>query len=71
MELGDTELSDFRQLLQEQLGRRDFNAVGLAKDVQRFVDAAGSDAAPRRARLRQVVGCAAMTYRQTMMELCR
>lgn len=69
MELGDAELSGFRQLLQEQLGQRDFNAVGLAKDVQRFVDAAGSDAAPRRARLRQVVGCAATTYRQTMMRM--
>jgi DNA polymerase-3 subunit delta' len=69
IEMADPELTAFRELLEEQLSRRDFNAVALSKDVQQFVDAAGSEASPRRARLRQVVSCAAMTYRQTMVRL--
>ncbi len=69
LEMADPELSEFRDAFERQLNQRDFNAVGLAKDVQRFVDAAGTDAPARCARLRQVVHCAANSYRQTMRQL--
>ncbi len=69
LEMADADLTSFREHLDEQLGLRDFDAVALSKDVQQFVDAAGVDAPPRRARLRQVVSCAATSYRRTMLQL--
>jgi DNA polymerase-3 subunit delta' len=69
MEMADADLSAFRERLDEQLGQRDFDAVALSKEVQQFVEAAGSDAPSRRARLRQVISCAAVNYRRTMTQL--
>ncbi len=68
IELADTELDDARRTLLEQLCQRDFDAVALAKRLSGFVDAAGKDSPPRRARLRQIAQDAADFYRELMRQ---
>jgi len=68
LELADLELEEARRAILEQLSHGDFDAVALAKYVNSFVEAAGKDASPRRARLRQVVQAAAEYYRQLMRQ---
>jgi DNA polymerase III subunit delta' len=63
-ELADADLWRFRGELLERLARPQLDSVGLAKAVGAFVDAAGKEAAPRRARARQIVVFAAEFYRQ-------
>lgn len=66
LELTDPELWSFRNTLFEQLGQPMIPSVELAKTVSAFVDAAGKEAPPRRARFRQVVAFAAEFYRQLL-----
>ena len=68
MELADTELEETRLGLLEQLSQTDFDAVALAKEIVSFVEAAGKESPPRRARLRQVVQAAADFYRHLMRQ---
>ncbi len=68
LELSDTELEDARRDMLQQLSQSDFDAVALAKYVNDFVEAAGKESPPRRARLRQVVQAAADYYRQLMRQ---
>ncbi|MGA2066249.1 MAG: DNA polymerase III subunit [Thermoguttaceae bacterium] len=64
--LADPELWTFRRALVERLAEPVLASVALAQAVQTFVDAAGKDAAPRRARLRQVAAFAADFYRRLL-----
>ncbi|MFT5523628.1 MAG: DNA polymerase-3 subunit delta' [Pirellulaceae bacterium] len=69
IELAGDEMAEFRtQLLSELSDPRRHN-VELAKNVIAFVDAAGKDSQPRRARLRSVVGLATDFYRQLMRRM--
>src|SRR5205085_1532092 len=63
-ELADPALWDFRRKLLEGLSAPMVNSVRLAQETTTFVDEAGSEAPPRRARARQVIGFAAEFYRQ-------
>jgi DNA polymerase-3 subunit delta' len=68
-ELADEALWDFRRKLLEGLSSRPIASVRLAHEVTAFVDEAGTEAPPRRARARQVVGFAAEFYRQLARSL--
>jgi DNA polymerase-3 subunit delta' len=68
-ELADPDLWDFRRALLNQLAAPRWDSVQLAKSVAAFVDAAGKEAAPRRARLRQIVMFAAELYRLLARQL--
>ena len=70
MELADPELWSFRNTLLERLSEPLLPSVELARTVASFVDAAGKEASPRRARLRQVVAFAAEFYRQLLHVQC-
>jgi DNA polymerase-3 subunit delta' len=66
LEVADSALEDARRGLVEQLSQHDFDAVAVAKELADFVEAAGKDATPRRARLRQMVLAAVDFYRHLM-----
>ncbi len=68
VELADPELWTFRDTLLAGLAKPTVDSVSLARAVAAFVDAAGKEAALRRARLRQVVGFAAEFYRRQLRE---
>ncbi|HEX7449752.1 MAG TPA: DNA polymerase III subunit [Pirellulales bacterium] len=63
-ELADADLWRFRGDLLSRLAEPRLDSVRLAKAVAAFVDEAGKEAAPRRARARQLVVFAAEFYRQ-------
>lgn len=63
-ELADPELWTFRGELLARLAEPKLASVELARALLAFVDEAGKEAAPRRARARQVVSFAAEFYRQ-------
>ena len=63
-ELADAELWRFRSDLLSRLAEPRLDSVRVAKAVSAFVDDAGKEAAPRRARARQLVVFAAEFYRQ-------
>jgi DNA polymerase-3 subunit delta' len=68
VELTDAEMEDAYHSLLEQLCQSEFDSVALAKTLTSFVDAAGKEAPPRRARLRQIVRGAADFYRELMRQ---
>jgi DNA polymerase-3 subunit delta' len=68
-ELADAALWEFRSKLLQALSVRSIASVRLAQEVSAFVDEAGSEAAPRRARARQVVGFAVEFFRQLARSL--
>src|SRR5262249_16407934 len=53
IELADDDLWTFRQALLRSLAGGTFDSVSLAREMVAFVEAAGKDAPPRRARARQ------------------
>ncbi|MGH7193695.1 MAG: ATP-binding protein [Candidatus Saccharimonadales bacterium] len=63
-ELADADLWRFRGDLLSRLAEPRLDSVRLAKAVAAFVDEAGKEAPPRRARARQLVVFAAEFYRQ-------
>lgn len=63
LELTGDELWQFRLMLQERLSEPGLDGVSLAEAVSAFVSEAGSEAARRRARMRQVFEFAAEFYR--------
>lgn len=66
LELADEALDEFRASLLTHLSDPGADAVEFAKTVGPFVDQAGKEAPPRRARLTQLAGMAADFYRQLM-----
>ncbi len=68
LRLSDPQLREFRARLVDDLASGADNSVALAKEIVQFVDAAGKDAPPRRARLRQVANWAAEYFAQAMRE---
>lgn len=68
-ELADPALWTFRHELLSELTNPHFDSVELAKKVASFVEAAGKEAPPRRARGRQVVSFAMEFYRRTARAL--
>jgi DNA polymerase III delta' subunit len=70
VELADDELWSFRGELLAALAARPFDGVALAARVTSFVDAAGKEAATRRARARQIVSFAVDFHRQVLRLLC-
>jgi hypothetical protein len=69
VELADEQLWGFRDQLLAALALGPFDAVGLAEASCAFIDAAGKEAPPRRARARLVIGFAAEFYRQLLRGL--
>jgi DNA polymerase-3 subunit delta' len=69
VDLCDPELDGARNSLLPYLAQGDFDSVGLAKLITEFVEAAGKDTSPRRARMRQVVLESADFYRGLMRHL--
>lgn len=65
----DEELAEFRGWLYERLGMRNADLVEMVGQVSSFVDKAGKDASPRRARIRQIAELSADFYRQLMRGL--
>ncbi|MFM8733662.1 MAG: AAA family ATPase [Pirellulales bacterium] len=59
----DPEVTAFRARLVELLSRRPLHGVDLSRDTNAFVDAAGKDAPPRRARLRVALDAALEVFR--------
>jgi DNA polymerase-3 subunit delta' len=70
LELADPGLWEFRRKLFERLASPLLESISVAQMVSAFVDEAGKDAPPRRARLRQVVAFAADFYRHLMHSRC-
>ena len=68
-ELTAPALWEFRDVLVAQFSAGDFDNVEFAKTVSEFVDAAGKEAAARRARMRLVIGCAVEFYRELLRTL--
>ncbi|HQU42207.1 MAG: DNA polymerase III subunit delta' [Planctomycetia bacterium 21-64-5] len=68
-ELAGAELWKFRAELVSRLAEAQFDSVRLAKAVLAFVDEAGKEAPPRRARARRIVTFAAEFYRQLVRRL--
>jgi DNA polymerase-3 subunit delta' len=69
LELADEALDEFRGALLSQLSEPQADSVEFAKSVGPFVDQAGKEAPPRRARMQQLFGMAADFYRQLMRSL--
>ncbi|NLF70807.1 MAG: DNA polymerase III subunit [Candidatus Anammoximicrobium sp.] len=69
LDLADPQLDEFREGLLSHLSQPDANAIEFAKGVGPFVDQAGKEAPPRRARMIQLFGLAAEFYRQLMRAL--
>ena len=70
IELADPELAGFREELFATLSTDTKSAHDWAKEVNSFVEAAGKEAPPRRARMRQIFNFAADYYRHLMRHLC-
>lgn len=66
MELADEELWAFRQQLLRSLAGGKFDSVALAQQVAAFVDSAGKEAPPRRARLRLLAAFVLDFHRQLL-----
>lgn len=71
IELADAALTQFRQKLFERLCDPRFDSVRLAREVNEFVEAAGSDNAARRARARLLVGFCTEFFHAVLRLLCR
>jgi DNA polymerase-3 subunit delta' len=69
-ELAEPALWDFRRQLLERLSQPRLESVQLGKLTGAFIDGAGKEAPPRRARARQIVAFAAEFYRQVCRALC-
>lgn len=69
LELADEALDEFRVTLLTHLSEPQADSVEFAKSVGPFVEQAGKDAPPRRARMHQIFGMAADFYRQLMRSL--
>jgi DNA polymerase-3 subunit delta' len=68
--LADEDLWTFRQQLLGALAQPQLESLSLARELVAFVEAAGKEAGPRRARARQAVGFAIDFYRQLLRALC-
>jgi DNA polymerase III subunit delta' len=68
-ELADPALWEFRRDVLKQLGQLALSSVGLAQGVIKYVDEAGKDAPPRRARLRLAIGFSTDFFRQLVRRL--
>jgi DNA polymerase-3 subunit delta' len=66
LSLADEELWTFRSQLLESLAAPHFASMKLAASLVPFVEAAGKEAPPRRARARQLLGFAVEFYRQLL-----
>jgi DNA polymerase III subunit delta' len=66
VELGDPAILEFRTTLYQHLALPELDSVRFAPAVSAFVDAAGKEAPPRRARLRQVLSFTAEFYRRLL-----
>lgn len=69
LDMADEELNEFRQMILLELSSREWDAFELTKAVSAYVDSAGKDAPPRRARLTTLLGMVAEFYRQLMRSL--
>jgi DNA polymerase-3 subunit delta' len=68
-DLAEEQLGEFRQTLLRELAQPNGSAQDFPRSVIEFVEDAGKENAPRRARMVQVVGFAAEFYRQLMRSL--
>jgi DNA polymerase-3 subunit delta' len=69
-EVAEADLASFRAELLESLAGGEWDVPAMCKQVTGFVEAAGKEAAARRARLRQVISQVLEFYRQWMRIQC-
>jgi DNA polymerase-3 subunit delta' len=69
IELADPALWEFRRDVLMQLGQATLSSAALAQGTIKFVDEAGKDAPPRRARLRLAIGFSTDFFRQLVRRL--
>lgn len=69
LSFADQQLADFRLQLFRQLGDPQFQSVGLAAEITRFVETAGKDAPVRRNQLRYVIRHASEFYASLIRHL--
>ena len=69
MELSDSEVREFRSQWLKFLASPSGDPFAFTKELSSFIDAAGKDAPPRRARLKQVARWGADFYRAVMTRL--
>ena len=65
----DPELREYRPVLLRSLSEASFDKAALTRSLIDFVEAAGTEAPPRRERLRRVIGHACEFYRQLLRHL--
>lgn len=70
LELSDPELWKFRSQLLNSLTKLPINNVALAKLVTESVEAAGKEATLRRKRLKWLIGCVAIYFRELAKACC-
>jgi DNA polymerase III subunit delta' len=68
-EMADPQWWTFRADLLSRLGQSPLPSISLSQTLLKFVDEAGKEAPPRRARLRIAIGFAADFFRQLMRQL--
>jgi DNA polymerase-3 subunit delta' len=68
-EFADSALWDFRREMLKQLGQLILSSMMLAQSTIKFVDDAGKDAPPRRARLRLAIGFSVDFFRELVRRL--
>ncbi len=68
-ELAEEPIGEFRQTLFAELSQPNWNSVEFAKTVGQFVEEAGKEAPPRRARMVQLMEFAIEFYRQLLRSL--
>lgn len=61
-ELADRSLAEYRRMLLQTLAQPAWDSVALARSTAQFIDQAGKDNPPRRARARQLVAAVAAFY---------
>lgn len=69
VEWSDPALRDFCRRLLEQLQRGTASSAEFVKELSGFVDEAGKEAPPRRARLCQLIGIVTELYRELLLRL--
>jgi DNA polymerase-3 subunit delta' len=69
LELADEAIEEFRETLLREISQPHFNSVEFSKTLGQFVEDAGKEAPPKRARMNQLIAFAAEFYRQLMRAL--
>jgi DNA polymerase-3 subunit delta' len=65
----DPRSAEFRTAFLEQISQREFDLLGLAKQVSQFYEEAGKDAAAKRNRMKDIISIAEQFYRELLVTI--